>query len=196
MKPKSWSGRTAAHPAPRMRILVGAALASGGAAWDADAAAAALHLLERETLRCAGYCTIGPECRGRLHKNRSWLPPAAVNGETVATARALGEAMDSWWCALPSHQAFPTSFTVGDAWNTGVPLLTRQQLERNVMRASSGRLKGLIFTQVGKMLRSLAAAQAYALADSQRYRHLKRAAPARVDYGPAAAAFARGLCGN
>ena len=48
---------------------MGAALTSGGAAWDADAAAAALHLLERETLRCAGYCTIGPECRGRLHKH-------------------------------------------------------------------------------------------------------------------------------
>ena len=37
-----------------MRILVGAALASGGAAWDADAAAAALHLLERGDIALRG----------------------------------------------------------------------------------------------------------------------------------------------
>ena len=101
VKPKSWSGRTAAHPAPRMRILVGAALASGGAAWDADAAAAALHLLERETLRCAGYCTIGPECRGRLHKNRSWLPLATSSALQTYLRGCRG-------CACAQHAAFFT----------------------------------------------------------------------------------------
>ena len=49
---------------------------------------------------------------------------------------------------------------------------------------------------VGKTLRALAAAQAFALADSRRFRRAAVAAPARVDYGAAAAAFARAQRGT
>ena len=207
------------------RVALAALVLRTASAWDPRAADRALALLEKDGLRCAGYCKVGPTCTHNLHTNRTYLPPAFVEGESVARGRALGGALDDWWCGLPAHEAFPTSFTVAPAspvsagafgeprrrcrggprgsaavHRDGAPSARWRGGERAPSHTHGGRSmawrRGPNDAQVGKTLRALAAAQAFALADSRRFRRAAVAAPARVDYGAAAAAFARAQRGT